>query len=344
MLVDNRKSFAKLKSFDFETIYNLNFSSLNFRLAALFNPEKIQGYAWQEGQEVIGLWPSMAMRWSNSRKIAINLVDFWAGYCPDMIAPELVNPKAQAKGGGIGVVLAGRESRRSLPVDILSKIITTIGNSNKTDKVMLLGGESEWSVGQAVFKQLPVNIQKSCINLAGQTDWSQLIEIVDSLDMLITPDTGTMHLAAHLGTPVKAFFLSSAWCFETGPYGEGHTVYQAVTDCSPCLETKPCDYDVKCLKGFADPSFQRFLVTEKVDHAPDGVIGFNSTFDQLGQIYTPFAGNDVNIDQRTKFRKFIHQYLIGNRENISDIEHLFAEIIYREKDWMTNLQPIETFG
>ena len=36
------------------------------------------------------------------------------------------------------------------------------------------------------------------------------------LDVLLTPDTGIMHLAAHLGVPVFAFFLSSAWCHETG--------------------------------------------------------------------------------------------------------------------------------
>ena len=150
MLVDNRKAFAKLKSFDFDTVYNLNFSGLNFRLAALFDSENVQGYGWHEGQEIIGLWPSMAMRWSSFRKIAINLVDFWAGYCPDMIAPELVNPKAQAKGGGIGVVLAGRESRRSLPVDILAKITTTLGSSSKTDKIVLLGGKAEQAeIGRA---------------------------------------------------------------------------------------------------------------------------------------------------------------------------------------------------
>jgi len=344
MLVDNRKAFDKLKSIDFETIYNLNFSGLNFRLAALFDPETVEGYGWNNGQEMIGLWPSMAMRWSSFRRIAINLVDFWAGYCPDMISPESVNPEAKAKGSGIGVVLAGRESRRSLPADILAKATATLGSSSKTDRIVLLGGKSEAAAGQAVIKELPKNLQEKTDNLAGKTDWTQLVEIVDSLDMLLTPDTGTMHLAAHLGTPVKAFFLSSAWCFETGPYGKGHTVYQAVTDCLPCLETKPCDYDTKCLGGFADPLFQRFLVTGKADHAPQGLIGFNSAFDRLGQIYSPFAGTDNDTDQRTKFREFIRQFHADDGGEISDLERLFAERIYRERDWMTKSQPVGTFG
>lgn len=100
MLVGNRQTFAELQAIDFDTIYNLNFSSLNFRMAALFEPEQVRGYAWHNGQEIIGLWPSMAMRWSDYRRIAINLVDFWGGYCPDMISPESVNPAATPHGGG----------------------------------------------------------------------------------------------------------------------------------------------------------------------------------------------------------------------------------------------------
>ncbi len=170
------------------------------------------------------------------------------------------------------------------------------------------------------------------------------MELVDSLDMVVTPDTGTMHLAAHLGTPVTAFFLSSAWCFETGPYGIGHTVYQAVTECLPCLESAPCNMDVKCLNGFNDPALQRFLVTGKAEHAPEGIIGFHSTFDALGQIYTPFAGKDADSAQRTEFRKFVHQYLSGEPHAATEIDHLFAQKFYQEKDWMMHPKPLSTIG
>jgi len=344
MLVENRQAFAELQAIDFDTVYNLNFSGLNFRLAALFDPEKVEGYSWHNGQEITGTWPAMAMRWSNLRRLGMNLVDFWAGYCPDMIAPNMVNPPATPKGGGIGVVLAGRESRRSLPAQLLATISTTLGAAQKANSIVLLGGKSEYAAGQAVLKELPPALQGKAKNLAGKTNWDDLVNIVGSLDMLLTPDTGTMHLAAHLGTPVTAFFLSSAWCFETGPYGIGHTVYQAVTDCLPCLETKPCDYGVKCLAPFTSPKFQRFLVTRKSEHAPEGLIGFDSVFDDLGQIYTPFAGVDKDNGQRTVFRNFIHQYLSGSGEECFENEHVFAQEFYREKDWMTKVQPLETHG
>lgn len=344
MLIDNTTVFINLKSLEFDTVYNLNFSPLNFRLVALFDPAIVEGYAWKDGQEITGLWPAMAMRWSDYRRLGINLVDFWAGYCPDMISPESVNPPAKPKGGGIGVVLAGRESRRSLPVDTLTRIVTTLAGSLKTGKISLLGGKSEATAGQSVIKGLPSKFQDITANLAGKTDWGDLVEIVESLDMLITPDTGTMHLAAHLGTPVKAFFLSSAWCFETGPYGEGHTVYQAITECLPCLETQPCPYDVKCLNCFNAPEFQRFLVTNKADHAPTGLIAFQSAFDPLGQIYTPFAGVDGDHEQRTAFRRFIHQHLAGTGGTGSELTSRLADRIYRDKDWITYPNPGKTLG
>eukprot|EP00831_Metopus_contortus_P022855 TRINITY_DN20554_c0_g1_i1.p1 TRINITY_DN20554_c0_g1~~TRINITY_DN20554_c0_g1_i1.p1 ORF type:complete len:250 (+),score=56.20 TRINITY_DN20554_c0_g1_i1:118-867(+) len=226
-------------------------------------------------RRVHGKWPAMAMRWSNYRRLGLNLIDFWAGYCPDMINPYSVNPAARPKGGGIGVVLAGRESRRSLPAPLLARIIGTTANKHKTDRVILLGSASEKQASQAVLKEMSASLKSSTENRAGETNWEQLVSIVDSLDVLLTPDTGTMHLAAHLGTPVTAFFLSSAWCFETGPYGQGHTVYQARTDCLPCLETRFCNEGVKCLNGFNEPTFQRFLATGKAEYVPEGIIGFH---------------------------------------------------------------------
>lgn len=344
MLIDNTTVFNELKSLEFETVYNLNFSPFNFRLAALFAPEIVKGYAWKNGQELIGLWPSMAMRWSDYRRQGINLVDFWAGYCPDMIAPGEVNPVATPQGEGIGVVLAGRESRRSLPVDTLSRIVTTLAGSMRTPKIYLLGGKSEMAAGQGVIKELPKKLQEITINLAGKTNWADLVELVGALDTLVTPDTGTMHLAAHLGTPVRAFFLSSAWCFETGPYGEGHTIYQALTECLPCLETQECPYNVKCRGCFDAPEFQRFLVTGKADHAPDGLIAFHSGFDDLGQIYTPFAGNDADAPKRTAFRQFIHQYLSDSAQSGSTMTVQLAERMYRDKDWITAPNPGKTLG
>ena len=53
---------------------------------------------------------------------------------------------------------------------------------------------------------------------------------------MIGGDTGTLHLAAALGTRVVGLYMGTASCHETGPYGDGHYVLQAYAPCSPCNE------------------------------------------------------------------------------------------------------------
>jgi len=333
MLVDNRKTFAALQSVSFNEVYNLNFSPLNFRLAALFEPDTVLGYRWHNGQEIISTWAQMAMRWSRHRRIAVNLVDFWGLYCADAIEPQAVNPTASPKGGGIGVVLAGRETRRSLPPALLATISSAISKGNKNSRLVLLGSGAERKAGEELLKNLPSEVADNTENLAGKTNWDDLLDIVGALDKVLTPDTGTMHLAAHLGTPVNAFFLSSAWCFETGPYGLGHAVYQAITHCLPCLETQPCDYDLECLNGFNRPEFIRFMLTGKPEHAPAGITGYATATDDFGMTYVPFAGKDPEAETRHLFRNFLAQH-VGRNGVGSALDHDFAQQLYRDKDWL----------
>lgn len=340
VLVKNHAVFEQLASEHFDAVYNLNFSPLNFRLAALFDSGTVHGYKSKNGQDIVDPWPAMAMRWSRDRRIGLNLVDFWAGYATKMCPPQTVNPCATPKGDGIGIVMAGRESRRSLPVSILVNVAMTAWKAAGGGKLHLLGSASESPAARAFCKQLPAQLQEQTFDLTGKTDWKSLVEVVSSLNMVLTPDTGVMHLAAHLGTPVTAFFLSSAWCFETGPYGSGHTVYQAVEHCLPCLENKPCPHDVLCLKGFANPAFLRFMSTRKASHAIPGLLGLESTFDELGVTYSSIGGEDIDLHRRCGFRKFVAEHCgLSMPAKGTETGHEYAERLYLERDWL--LAPLQ---
>ncbi|MDI6853305.1 MAG: lipopolysaccharide heptosyltransferase I [Deltaproteobacteria bacterium] len=76
--------------------------------------------------------------------------------------------------------------------------------------------------------------QASVIDLAGRTTLSELAAVLRGAALAVTTDTGPMHLAAALGTPVAALFGPTApW--RTGPFGEGHETVRLGLDCSPCF-------------------------------------------------------------------------------------------------------------
>lgn len=64
---------------------------------------------------------------------------------------------------------------------------------------------------------------------------------------LVTNDTGTMHLAASLGTPVVALFGSTEPLL-TRPLGPDHTVIRHQVECSPCFQ-RECPLDFRCMEA-----------------------------------------------------------------------------------------------
>jgi ADP-heptose:LPS heptosyltransferase len=75
----------------------------------------------------------------------------------------------------------------------------------------------------------------SAANLAGETTLKMLAALYAEADVVISTDTGPMHLAVSVGTPVVALFGPTApW--RTGPYGSGHQIVRAGLGCAPCFK------------------------------------------------------------------------------------------------------------
>ncbi|MGE5844691.1 MAG: glycosyltransferase family 9 protein [Syntrophaceae bacterium] len=80
---------------------------------------------------------------------------------------------------------------------------------------------------------------------AGETSLRELAALYREAAVLLTTDSGPMHLAAAVGTPVVALFGPTS-PERTGPYGEGHVVIRRGMDCSPCFR-KSCE-TLECMK------------------------------------------------------------------------------------------------
>ncbi len=76
-------------------------------------------------------------------------------------------------------------------------------------------------------------------NLAGRTSLWQLACLIERSRLLITTDSGPMHVACASGTPVVALFGPTApW--RTGPFGKHHSVVRKELSCSPCFKRNKC--------------------------------------------------------------------------------------------------------
>jgi ADP-heptose:LPS heptosyltransferase len=98
-------------------------------------------------------------------------------------------------------------------------------------------------------------------DLTGRTTLVELIAQLRRCELLLTNDTGTMHLAAFLGVPTVSIFGSTEPQL-TGPVGEGHTVLRHHVECSPCF-LRECPLDFRCMKAVTVEEVVRTVV-EKV--------------------------------------------------------------------------------
>jgi ADP-heptose:LPS heptosyltransferase len=96
-------------------------------------------------------------------------------------------------------------------------------------------------------------------NWAGTTNLRELAYLCKRASVVISTDSGPMHLAAVLNTPVVALFGPTApW--RTGPHGNNHRVLRMELDCSPCFQ-RTCD-TVECMTAIEVDDVFRAVVEQ----------------------------------------------------------------------------------
>ena len=96
--------------------------------------------------------------------------------------------------------------------------------------VVMIGGPDERADVAAVSGMM----KTPAIDLAGATTVGLLPALLSKAALLITNDSGPMHVAAAVGTPVVALFGPTS-VVRTGPYGASHRVLVTGISCRPCL-------------------------------------------------------------------------------------------------------------
>ena len=110
-------------------------------------------------------------------------------------------------------------------------------------RIILTGGP-----GDPSLPHIEGLMKHPCINLAGKTTLRDLACLYQRARLVVTTDSGPMHIAAAMGTPTVALFGPTN-PDRTGPYGAGHRVIRKPLPCSPCLR-KECD-TMQCMKDIS---------------------------------------------------------------------------------------------
>src|SRR6266403_938227 len=116
-------------------------------------------------------------------------------------------------------------------------------NAQSSAQWILFGTKKDAAIGN----QIAAAISDHCVNRIGRTTLDQLISELRECRLLLTNDTGTMHLAALLGVPVVAIFGSTEPAL-TGPLGNAHIILRHHVECSPCF-LRECPIDFRCMKA-----------------------------------------------------------------------------------------------
>jgi len=138
-------------------------------------------------------------------------------------------------------------AKRWLPerfAEVTERLCRTVRESREQQvSVVIFGAKGEEPLGQEIAARL----SSRSLVLSGATTIRELMAAVKRCAILLTNDTGPMHIASSFQVPVVAIFGPTDWR-TTSPFGSAHAIVRQPVDCAPCL-LRECPIDHRCMTG-----------------------------------------------------------------------------------------------
>jgi len=140
-----------------------------------------------------------------------------------------------------------RWKNKRWPVKYFAELVHSLALKFPDARFAVLGDQGDRPLGEIICQAAPEKV----LNLCGATSLPEMIEWVRRGDLLVTNDTGPMHVAAALGRPLVALFGPTE-PRRTGPYGQLENVLRLDLPCSPCMKSD-CAYEKtdECLRALS---------------------------------------------------------------------------------------------
>ncbi len=138
-----------------------------------------------------------------------------------------------------------RWDNKRWPVEHFAQVVSALAAQYPETRFAILGAREDKALGDVIARAQPTR----CLNLCGETSLPEMVEWIRLGDLLITNDTGPMHVAAALNKPMVALFGPTE-PRRTGPYGQLENVLRIELPCAPCLKSN-CHFEKlnECLRA-----------------------------------------------------------------------------------------------
>ena len=124
--------------------------------------------------------------------------------------------------------------------------------------VVVVGGNEDVATCNAIVAG------NRALNLAGKTNICETASVLNCSQLLVSSDSGVLHLAVGLGVPTISMFgpgIPDKWA----PRGKGHVIINHELSCSPCTRfgmTPPCPIGAKCIRDISVDEV--YMATQKL--------------------------------------------------------------------------------
>ncbi|HEV2391257.1 MAG TPA: glycosyltransferase family 9 protein [Verrucomicrobiae bacterium] len=133
------------------------------------------------------------------------------------------------------------------PAESFARLLRRLAELPSEFRFAVLGGPEDMPLGELLSSASP----QRCLDLTGRLSLGEMVEWIRRGELIVTNDTGPMHVAAALQRPVVALFGPTE-PRRTGPYGQLDHVLQLRLSCVPCMKSR-CHYfkPFECLRALS---------------------------------------------------------------------------------------------
>ncbi len=239
----------------YDRVINLTFNRPSALLAGFIGAPDVRGAqsAWDGGIVIENPWMAYFSDFQQFRRFhRFNLVDIYAlgGSGPGTYTPLKLQVPSEDRAwaqhvlagpsGWIAVQAGASDSMKAWRPHLFGLTLAHFSKRWPGGIVCIGSREEESTIAEVMQVYREAGGQSPVKNMAGRTTLNQLAGLLAECRMLLTNDTGPMHVGVAVGTSVIDLSVGHVAFPETGPYGHGHWVVQPELDCAPCGFEQVC--------------------------------------------------------------------------------------------------------